>query len=646
MNPNDLPLQELSIQELFNEKNKYEIPIYQRNYAWGKDEIETLVRDIQDSCDKPAYYIGTLVTFRKDENVFEVIDGQQRLTTIYLILLALKKTKDLKGKLTYKARPKSDKTLESLKNGKSIEDGDQGIESGYKCVEKAVTDASKNRDNFKKYFLENVKIIHYQVPRDIDLNHYFEIMNSRGEQLEKHEIVKAKLMNKLEPAKQSAFNKIWEACSKMSTYVQRNLPDDYSKQVFGDKYNKFCLENFDHLFADPSTKNNGKKSINDILDSKSATIVKEENEKNDTFQPIIDFPNFLLIVLKITKMLDENDQEPKVALDDKELLNGFYPANFDSADKVKKFAYNLLKARFFLDNYIVHHSTEEDQYKSNPWQLQVWTKEKDEALAKNLTEKEDQEKLVQLLSMFEVSYSARQRKNYLFYCLYWLMKNGSEDLSNYKNFLEKLAKQYFFGIYLNNKQKDFDEVIINGKDFAEYSFQEKSHEDFKRIADVPLFVFNYLDYKIWNLYAENLKGKNYEKSAQERQKFFEQLGCSDFGLEIFNNFYFSRTRNSLEHFYPQANAAENGPVTKEQMECFGNYAMIGSKANSSGSNWSPKTKLNHYLDSSGKINQISVASLKFMIMMRICKDNNGWNENEIKKHQEKMISILFDESKE
>ena len=78
-----------------------------------------------------------------------------------------------------------------------------------------------------------------------------------------------------------------------------------------------------------------------------------------------------------------------------------------------------------------------------------------------------------------------------------------------------------------------------------------------------------------------------------------------------------------------------------QINCIGNYAMIGSEANSSGSNWSPKTKLDHYLDSSGKISQISVASIKFMIMMQLCKDNQKWDFEEIKLHQEKMISILM-----
>jgi hypothetical protein len=76
--------------------------------------------------------------------------------------------------------------------------------------------------------------------------------------------------------------------------------------------------------------------------------------------------------------------------------------------------------------------------------------------------------------------------------------------------------------------------------------------------------------------------------------------------------------------------------------------MIGSEANSLGSNWSPKTKLDHYLDVSGKIRQVSVASLKFMIMMQMCKDNQAkrtageeWTFEDIKLHQEKMLAFLI-----
>ena len=80
MKTKSLPLRELSIAGIFNgDKATYEVPIYQRNYAWEKDEISALIQDIYDACtaEKPTYFIGTLVSFHKGDQVYEVIDGQQ-----------------------------------------------------------------------------------------------------------------------------------------------------------------------------------------------------------------------------------------------------------------------------------------------------------------------------------------------------------------------------------------------------------------------------------------------------------------------------------------------------------------------------------------------------------------------------------------
>jgi hypothetical protein len=168
---------------------------------------------------------------------------------------------------------------------------------------------------------------------------------------------------------------------------------------------------------------------------------------------------------------------------------------------------------------------------------------------------------------------------------------------------------------------------------------------------ISLFVFNYLDYKLWEKYADELRGDSTNKESKERKGFFETLGCSDFELDVFKEFYFSRTRRSLEHYYPQANVrGEAGQPTNEQINCLGNYAMIGSEANSSGSNWSPIEKRNRYLDTSKKINPVSVASIKFRIMMQKSKDNEiqndrkagqEWNFDDIKEHQEKMLGVLL-----
>ena len=137
-----LPLKEVSIEELFagNEKSVYEIPIYQRNYAWEKDEITALVQDIYDAYRKDAnrpYYIGTLVSYHKGERVYEVIDGQQRLTTLRLMLDALEIPHH--NRLTYRARKKSDDTLKAIPKF-HIEEKDSGIENGYRYVRAAIGD--------------------------------------------------------------------------------------------------------------------------------------------------------------------------------------------------------------------------------------------------------------------------------------------------------------------------------------------------------------------------------------------------------------------------------------------------------------------------------------------------------------------------
>lgn len=72
----------------------YRIPRFQRDYSWTEDEWEDLWQDIQGTIKEggePAHYMGYLVLQSDDEKVFDVIDGQQRLTTLSLIVLAVLK---------------------------------------------------------------------------------------------------------------------------------------------------------------------------------------------------------------------------------------------------------------------------------------------------------------------------------------------------------------------------------------------------------------------------------------------------------------------------------------------------------------------------------------------------------------------------
>lgn len=95
-----LNIDQKSIRELLTEKHAdFLIPDYQRPYAWGEDECATLWDDLfafafpDDDCDKfkresDEYFLGPIVTFRNDDSQLEIIDGQQRLTTIMLLLRA------------------------------------------------------------------------------------------------------------------------------------------------------------------------------------------------------------------------------------------------------------------------------------------------------------------------------------------------------------------------------------------------------------------------------------------------------------------------------------------------------------------------------------------------------------------------------
>ena len=143
--------------------------------------------------------------------------------------------------------------------------------------------------------------------------------------------------------------------------------------------------------------------------------------------------------------------------------------------------------------------------------------------------------------MFEVSFTAKQRKNYLFYCLLYLFHTNDWSISEYLEFVSGLADKYFKDVYLlrdklneinTPKPGSFDETILNHNKLD--STTQNCNFDFAAIygdgkqwsKGIPLFVFNYLDYKLWEKYAENLRGKNIEKENELRIIFLKCLAVA------------------------------------------------------------------------------------------------------------------------
>lgn len=625
-----------NIKELLNNENKYVIPIYQRNFEWGESEIRQLILDIYDysvdNYDKD-YYIGTLIVYDRKNN-FEIIDGQQRLTTLCILLSLIKNeyedrykkyiTENYNLNLTFDSRKNSTETLKTLFNKdknyteKYISENPNSITEGYIICKKVLSEIlnKDNEDKFFKYLFENVKILRVLVLEDTDLNHYFEIMNSRGEQLEKHEILKARLLDKLDNENDKfIFNLIWEACSNMESYIQLGFKKDLRDRIFKNDLNTLISKEelysidykYNNLNIDKETK-----TIEDIINSENNIYDgendEENNEEQELFNSIINFPNFLLHVLKIQvsykneymPLYDNRLEKDKTPLDDKRLLETFN-IFLENGDKekiknfVKSFGYNLLKIKFLFDKYIIKRELKSDNWSLK--QLKLSENKKSNYYKYTFSENDNNEeddtainkKILMLLSMFHVSYPTLVYKNWLNYVLKYLYNENNINAEDYKNKLKNLAKERYNKIIKENR-----ECILNIG------------------TGVPHFIFNYLDYLLWE--DDNYKKLNINIDNNISKKI--------------NEFKFT-FRSSVEHYYPQHPLSGETLDDKDILNNFGNLCLISRSKNSKLSNSLPRAKKEHYINN-------DIDSIKQAIMMSY----NNWGEEEIKKHGKEMKKLL------
>lgn len=656
----------LSIKTLFEEeKIRYEIPIYQRDYAWTEPQIRQLILDIADYAKDKSncnYYIGTLIVYeRKDdyETIYETIDGQQRLTTLSIILNLLYNRKNdldwFRGNiLSFASRPKSTESLKLLSDlEKQVFDNpNMNIIQGYRDAEKALTQILKEKNlaekDFVKYLANQVYILRVPVPRDTDLNHYFEIMNSRGEQLEKHEVLKAQCLKCLDAKDRVAFNKIWEAAANMEHYIQYGFSRNERDAIFGGNEkdgNQWDVldNNPEHVYENlrnTNEENESEESLEAIAKRDVYINVKEEDseEINIRFNTVINFSNFLLHVLRIQTKTD-------IPLDDKRLLDLFKPyVKSDNSEMnrqfVKEFGYNLLKMKFLYDKYIIKR---EFVGGSDRWSLKrvriYEGKKRSYSYVGTFSdtsnpdiESEENREIIMLLSMFHVSTPTLVYKHWLNGALKWCFEQTEPITAKaYKEYLEKMAKAFLRDRFMSDSPLDYFEIIYKNSCNVQNIDNSKLNEKTLNAGTaVENFIFNYLDYLLWQNFrttksAFDVIGDN------ERLKNDSRIAAFEFTF-----------RSSVEHYYPQ-NPIEGKDykISDENLDSFGNLCLISNSKNSRLSNYMPLAKKEHYEQSE------NLDSIKQRIMMaytewdegKLLMDKNGVNE--IQDHYKKMIKVLL-----
>ena len=604
----------LSVNRLLNE-DTYAIPLYQRNFAWTYNEIEQLLNDVADAFQENRdnyynYYIGTLVV-NKENDIFKIIDGQQRTTALNLIALALKHEfgfDRLKAvNLTFPARQKSNKNIQDLFTKKKIlEDDENELTRGYghakDALKKVLEERRLDPQSFVDYLFDNVIIFRSILPEDLDLNLYFERFNSRGEQLEAHEILKAQMMAKFGTDQEMAqkFARIWDACAEFDKPVasqfkmRRKRADDFQERerIFGWHFTNYSFHN---IYNDIDFHQNERRKLSDILGKKiNEKNIEVEKDFGD-YTTIIDFPTFLLHVLAIA----EGKKTDEIQLDDKKLLALFDIKNKDKT-WVIEFSEFLLRIKHIFDNYIVRNSNMDSSSRNkDEWFLQKGTyyeyqpngKSKEHYIVEErftnntFSDSEINQNIILLQSMFAVTFTANRDSRWLYEILQFLFNhieelNQTEFASQFKDSLEKMAVRYA----------------------EERLFTED--KTIKKYGAIPVYAFNFVDYVLW-------------KNREELKK--------DYDIE-FKDFKFAY-RRSIEHWFPQNPNGQDGEsqLPAEFLHSFGNLCIITDSQNSRFGNSYPEAKLEQW-EREGIFPR---QSLKLQMMAKITSKKNRWDICEI-----------------
>lgn len=188
----------ISIKYLLDEKYDFYIPNYQRGYRWGKLEAGTLLDDLNEFFSKSLkdsdyYCMQPIVVANKGDNKYEVIDGQQRLTTFYILakVLGVEKTYNI----SYETRAKSKEFLEHLDTC----DNASNIDFYYMKKVFEFFNNTKNKKILKNFKLDEkldkIKVIWHEI--NVNQIDYFLNLNANKTPLEEVELIKAKMINAL-----------------------------------------------------------------------------------------------------------------------------------------------------------------------------------------------------------------------------------------------------------------------------------------------------------------------------------------------------------------------------------------------------------------------------------------------------------------
>lgn len=564
------------------------IPIYQRLFVWGEEQINLLLYDLWNAADATSkgpqkpYYIG-IITVVENNGGWDVVDGQQRLTFLSLFgafacsrgfkawnsFLYRDNSKCEKESLriNYIGRPEDRDFLQAIADNKESEVKNSNFVKFVECIK-----PYSEKEGFKQfvdYVYNNTSFLVSELPNNYlpqDLNSFFEKMNSTGRQLTPVEQIKGKYF----PVHAAEF----DACLNFETKYAKPTPDE-QKQA-----NDISNETIISILG----------STIDVMDEKNDDHPTEEKSRS-VLAPEIFLLHSLAIALK------KKEKDFKVSQEKRSILKTFSDTvGTGTTIAPEELLETMEQYREWIDSNIIYLNNN-----GTSLDYKFWTQSKDEKQEEEDVESSETKKLKQFQSMLYVSSDEWQG---------WVLKAYFDCLS---------------GI-------PFDLALLKKQD----------NERHKLPQDLSLLSYGAIDrYWFWKLDYVLWESVFCGASIVDIEEEYKNAVI---------NYIFRRNR-SIEHLHPQTDGLPNENKWNQPINCeglflskspkdwFGNLAMISSGFNSAQSNDSVGVKFARLRDS--QIPQKSLESIKMLLMFLIAGGNeNGWTPVVSVKHGKAMYELL------
>ena len=298
----------------------YQIPRFQRPYSWNNENITEFWKDVS-SDENQEYFIGSMVVYKRKQSYFGVIDGQQRLTTITLLLCGIRdyfssldeekmaigiqqliEKKNIDAESEYVLQtdtpyPYFHECIQSSDNDEAISPinkEEKNLKKSFELIKKLIEDSfDKCADEEKKiFFLKNlrdkilkIKVIFIEVDNEVDAYMIFETLNTRGMDLMTSDLVKnhfTRLLKKSNARVDRTLDKWNEILDTVQTASREISVDNFIYYYWQSKESSVPQKNIFKEFSKKINEKNAKQYLDSLCcESRFYRIISDPDYKDD-----------------------------------------------------------------------------------------------------------------------------------------------------------------------------------------------------------------------------------------------------------------------------------------------------------------------------------------------------------------------------